>query len=186
MYAEAVDRASLRLRELHHEEWGDAAIAAVAFGLALLASRLRPSFAVPLVIGGLVLAALAIRTLFRHWAFVDQLLDERDAYVIPEVRARAERSATLERRRSLATSFRIMLDNPGLRTADRITRFGSELSELASELEDEDLALDPFCAVTCERLVLDLDWSPLLNSALPAEDLRSRVRQVRAGFRRRT
>ena len=57
-----------------------------------------------------------------------------------------------------------------------------ELEALACELEDEELALDPACAVACMRLLSDVSESPLLNPALPPELLRSRVRQIRSGF----
>jgi hypothetical protein len=60
-----------------------------------------------------------------------------------------------------------------------------ELEALASELEDDELALDPACAVACMRLLSDLSASPLLNPALPPEELRSRVRQIRSGFEAR-
>jgi hypothetical protein len=58
-----------------------------------------------------------------------------------------------------------------------------ELEALATELEDDELALDPERAVACMGLLSDLDGSPLLNSALPPDELRARVRQIRAGFR---
>ena len=42
--------------------------------------------------------------------------------------------------------------------------------------------LDPACAVACVRLLSDPEQSPLLNSAQPADELRSRVSQIRSGF----
>jgi hypothetical protein len=182
MYAEAVDRAGGRLRELRHQEWGDLATAGAALGLSFAAAYLHPELALPLFIGGLALGALGIRALFRRWDLVDRLVGDRDAYLIPEVRARAAQSATIDRRRSLATSIRTMLEDPELRGADRIASFAGELDALARELDDPELALDPFNAVACERLLIDPDRSPLLNMALPAEDVGSRLRQVRAGF----
>ena len=99
MYARAVDEAELRLRELRHEQWLDLALAAVAFGLALAATQIRPSLAMPLFLGGVFAWALGIRALYRHWDLLDRLADERDAFVIPEVALYASRHATGERRR---------------------------------------------------------------------------------------
>ena len=98
MYARAVDEAKLRLRELRHEQLLDLALAAVAFGLALAATQIRPSLAMPLFLGGVFAWALGIRALFRHWDLLDRLADERDACVIPEVASYASRHATGEKR----------------------------------------------------------------------------------------
>jgi hypothetical protein len=62
------------------------------------------------------------------------------------------------------------------------TAAAEELEALALELDDEALTLDPACAVVCMRLLADGAESPLLNPGLPAEDVRSRLRQIRAGF----
>jgi hypothetical protein len=98
MYARAVDEAELRLRELRHEKWLDLALAAVVFGLALAATQIRPSLAMPLFLGGVFAWALGIRALYRHWDLLDRLADERDAFLIPEVASYASRHATSERR----------------------------------------------------------------------------------------
>ncbi len=58
-----------------------------------------------------------------------------------------------------------------------------ELEALARDLDDRRLALDPASAVACMRLLTGIDGSPLFNSALPPEDLRSRVYQIRSGFK---
>jgi hypothetical protein len=57
-----------------------------------------------------------------------------------------------------------------------------QLAVLAEELEDPLLELDPNCAVVCTRLLMDQTSSPLINWALPAEDVRSRLAQIRSGF----
>jgi hypothetical protein len=59
-----------------------------------------------------------------------------------------------------------------------------ELELLACELENAELWLDPVSAVACMRLLSDVTTSPLLNSALPTQDLRSRVNSTRSGFSR--
>ena len=179
MYARAIDDAAFRLRELRREEWGDLGLAAVAVSLSLLATQLWPTLALPFFLGGAVVAARGARAAWRRWELVDGLAAERDAYVIEEVRRWALREAASERRRLFAAYIRSALRQPppgGFGVA------AAELAELASELEDETLALDPACAVACARLVRDPDGSPLLNAALGSEELRSRVRHIRSGF----
>ena len=94
MYARAVDEASSRLRELRQEECGDLGLAALSLGLALAATQVRPVFAMPLFLGGVVVGARGVRALWRRWDLVERLAGERDAYVIPEVLACAAREAT--------------------------------------------------------------------------------------------
>ena len=71
---------------------------------------------------------------------------------------------------------------PGFPLAPRVAGAAEELVALASELEDEELALDPECAVRCLELLTNGTDSPLLNDLLPAEDVQVRIRQIRAGF----
>jgi hypothetical protein len=182
MVARAVDEAAERLRELRHEEWEDLGLAGVAVALAVAATLARPSLAMPLFLGGIGVAALGVRALWRRWDLLDRLSGERDAYAIPEVLACATAQATIDRRRSYAALIRSRLAHPGMAGDPRRSVAGDELEALAAELEDADLALDPAAAVACARLLTDLDGSPLLNPALPPEELRSRVRRIRAGF----
>lgn len=182
MYARAVDDASVHLRELRHEEWADLGLAALALGLAVAATQVRPALAVPLFLGGLAEGAFGVRALWRRWDLLERLSGERDAYVISEVLAFASREATMERRHSFAALIRSRLTAP---VEGRVIAAAKELEALASELDDGELALDPASAVACMRLVSDLAESPLLNPALPPEELRSRVRQIRSGFRPR-
>jgi hypothetical protein len=182
MYARAVEDASARLRELRHEEWEDLGLAALALGLAIAATQVRPALAVPLFLGGLVVGALGVRALWRRWDLVDRLSGERDAYVISEVRAYASREATMERRHTFAALIRSILAQPGLAVEARVIPAAEGLEALACELDDGELEFDPACGVACARLLSDLAESPLLNAALPPEELRSRVHQIRAGF----
>ena len=182
MYARAVDDASARLRGLRQEEWADFGLAALTIGLALGATQIRPAFAVPLLLGGMWIGAVGVRALWRGWDLVDRLAGERDAYVIPEVLAYAAREATRERRQSFAALIRSRLREPGPAVKARVHAAASDLEALASELDDEQLELDPACAVACMRLLSDLAASPLLNPALPPDELRSRVHQIRSGF----
>jgi hypothetical protein len=183
MYARAVDDAAVRLRELRLEEWDDLVLAGVAFSIAVTAAYYRPQLALPFFLGGLAVLALSLRALWRRCNLVDLLSGERDAYVISEVLDYASREATMERRHSFASIIRVTLRRPGFALDASMIAAREELDALAAELEDGELALDPDRAVACMRLLSDLDRSPLFNSALPPDELRARVRQIRAGFR---
>lgn len=182
MDARTIDEAGERLRELRHEEWEDLGLAALALGLAVVATQARPSLALPLFLGGVGVGALGLRAVWRRWDLVDRLSGERAAYVIPDVLACAAREATMERRHGFAALIRRTLAEPGHGLEARIAAVAGELEALASDLDDPGLALDPGCAVACMRLLSDLDGSPLLNAALPPEELRSRVHRIRSGF----
>ena len=186
MYARAIDEASSRLRELRQEEFEDLGLASLAIALALAATQVSPVLAMPLFLGGVVVAVLGMRALWRRWDLVDQLAGERDAYVIPEVMAHAARETTVDRRHAHASRIREELQQTRLAYGDRVMLAADELEALACELEDDKLALDPACAVACMRLLSDLSASPLLNPALPLEELRSRICQIRSGFRQAT
>lgn len=180
MYARAVDDAAARLRELRHEEWQYLGLAALVLGLAVAAAEVRPALAVPLLVGGLAVGALGIRALWRRWDLVERLSGQRDAYVISEVLAFASRETTMERRHSFAALIRGRLAQPHTQTAAAV----QELEALARELDDDELELDPASAIACSRLLSDPAGSPLLNRAFPPEELRSRVVQIRSGFKR--
>ena len=180
MYARSIDEASARLRELRHDECGDFALASLALGLALAATRLREELALPLALGGLVVWGLGMRAVVERWSLVDRLVGERDALVIPEIHAHATREATPERRRSHAARLR---DAVSREDDARIAAVAEELNALADELDDGTLELDLVSAVACSRLLTDVVDSPLLNRAAPVEDLRSRVNQIRSGLR---
>jgi hypothetical protein len=141
---------------------------------------------VPLLVGGLTSAVLAARAYWRRWELLDRLALDREAYRIPEVRLRADRSATMESRRMLAECIRRLLDPPGYPCAARVRAEAEELEALARELDDSTLSLDPACAVACKRLLTEADLSPLFNETLPADDTSARIRQIRAGFKQRS
>jgi hypothetical protein len=183
MYARAVDDAATRLHELRREEREDLALAALALGLALVATQVRASLALPLFLGGLTVGFLGMRALLRRWELIERLAGDRDAYVLPEVIEFASREAMMERRQVFAATVRGWLMDPGPGLEARRGAAADELEALASELEDGELELDPVCAVGCARLLSDVAGSPLLNSAVPPDLLRSRARQIRAGFR---
>ncbi len=183
MYARAVDDAGSRLRQLRRAEWSDLALGAVAIAAALVATQVRPDFAVPLFIGGLVVGARGLMAAWRRWEIVDGLAGDSDAYVIDEVRAYALREATIERRRSLAAYLRYTLR---VESAELLVLTAAEVEALATELEDDGLVLDPASAVACARLVSDPYRSALLNPSATQTEVRSQVQRIRAGFTRRT
>jgi hypothetical protein len=186
MYARAVDEAGERLRILRREECGDFALAAFALASAVAVTQVHQELAMPLFLGGLGVAVLGVRAALLRWELVERLAGDRDAHAIPEVLAYASREGTMQRRRTFATLLRRELPQPGRVVDARREVVAAELEALVCELEDDALALDPVAAVSCLRLVSDVSQSPLLNSALPAEELRSRIRQIRSGFESRS
>jgi hypothetical protein len=183
MAAQTIKEVEQQLHELRQDEWSDIALAALAMALALAASILHPPFALPLFIGALASSVLAGRAFFRRLELSDHLLLDRDAYVIPEIRRRAEDMASMENRRALAQTVRARLTPvTGYSRPPRIAAAADELVSLASELDDERLSLDPTCAVQCHRLLNDFVHSPLLNNLLPEQDLHVWIRQIRCGF----
>jgi hypothetical protein len=109
---------------------------------------------------------------------VDRLADDRDAYVIWDVRAYAARDAGMGRRRANAALIRHLARDP----ADPgITEVADELEQLACDLEDIDLELSHACAIACRRLLTDPMVSPLLKNA-PTSDVYARIREIEAGF----
>jgi hypothetical protein len=181
MYARAVDDAAERLRALRQEECGDLALAGLALALAVAVTQVHPPLAVPLFLGGIAVGALGLRALWRRWDLVERLAGDRDAHTIPEVLAYAARETTMERRRTFAALVRRELPQPGCIADPRIAAVAGELEALARELEDDALGLDPVAAVACMRLLSNVAASPLFNPSIPAEELRSRIRQIRSG-----
>jgi hypothetical protein len=178
MYARAVDDGAAELRALRHEEWEDLGLGAVTVALAVAATQVLPALAVPLFVGGIVVTIKGVRAAWSRWDLVDRLADERDAYVIPEVLAYASQHASMERRRTYASFVRSRL----LGSDERIADVAQDLEALAEELEDDSLDLDPDAAVAAMRLVTETE-SPLLHRAASAAELRSRVLQIRSGFK---
>jgi hypothetical protein len=185
MDARAVDDVAEHLVQLRRDEHWQVALSIAALIASLATTALYPPLVLALLLGGIAVGALGVRSLWRQWDLVDRLADERDAYVIPEVRAYASRESRIERRRTSAAVIRLWLRS-GLPTDPRILAAAEQLEVLARELEDEELELDPACAVACTRLLGDCTASPLLNSAFPREDVQAWVVRIRAGFRRRS
>jgi hypothetical protein len=180
-----IEEADQRLRQLKHDERSRLGVAALALGLSFGTAVLRSPFAIPLLLGGLTMLVLAGRAFFDRADFTHELLLERDAYLIPEIRNRAEQIASMPSRRLLADTIRRRLTPlPGYALSPRVAEVAEELEALASELDDERMLLDPARAVQCEELITAYTESPLFNELLPAEDLHVALRQIRAGFAR--
>ncbi len=186
MYARAVDDAAKRLRELRSEEWAAGAMALLAVAASIAVSHHHPGLALGLFVGGAVTAIRAFRATLDRWELVERLKTDRDAYAISEVRRQAAKAAADQNRRRLAAEIRSLLAAPGFAAAPRIEACALPLRELADELDDPSLALDPVAAVACERLLGEGLASPLFNSALPAVDLWAAIRRIQAGFAPRT
>ena len=178
MHARAVEDFERRLVELHHDEFQDVGLGGAALAASLAATAVSPPLAMPLFVGGIAVGALGIRAIWRHWDLVDRLADDRDAYTIPEVRDYAAREARIERRAYYAALVRSWTRTP----QPWIAEITDELDELAHDLEDEALELDPVAAIACRRLLTEPAGSPLFHEVHGAADLRSRIAQIRAGF----
>jgi hypothetical protein len=185
MYARAVDDAASHLRDLEHTVREDLALAALALGLAIVATRSWPALAMPLFLGGLGVGVLGLRAFVRRWNLLDSLADECDAYLIPQVHRYASREASADRRRLLASQLRVMLDQPRLDRELRSLGMREELEALATRLADDELVLEPRSAVVCKHLLVDAE-SPLFDPSAHAAELRLRIRDVESGFRSRT
>jgi hypothetical protein len=181
-----MEESAARLRELRRAQWEDLGLSAVLLAAAFSASVLHPALALPLLFGGLAGTVLSIRAAYRRWDLLDELVAEPDAYSIAEVRAHALAETTPERRHSHAISLRMILNAPGAPVNARVAGATEDLEALVHDLDDAALVLDPAAAVACTRLLSDSLNSPLLDATARAEDVRSRVRQIRSGFHARS
>jgi hypothetical protein len=182
MYAHAIQEAEAQLVELRQDEVQRGGLGVAALGASIAATVVYPPLALPLFLGGLTIAGLAVRAIWGHWDLVDRLADDRDAYLIPEVRAYAARDARADRRLAHAELIRTWTGKPTMAADARVVEYAHDLEDLARDLEDERLELDPACALACRRLLSDATVSPLLNNSLPGEGVRPWILRIRAGF----
>lgn len=175
MHARALDDAAAKLRELRHEEGDDLGLAGLTLALAVAAARVYPGLALPLFLGAVIVGARGVRALWRRWDLVDRLAGERDAYVISEVLEYASRQNTMERRLTFAALIRFWANEP---VESRLRIAVPDLDELAdaSSLSTRNLRLPANGSSAMPSRVR------FLNTSLSAEDLRSRVRQIRSSF----
>jgi len=182
MSSGAIERTTRRLTELRHELTDDLLLAGIAGALSLVAVRVAPALAIPLLLGCLTAAAFALRSFWRRWDLVERLALDPDAYALSEVRQRGEKAASTESRHLLAASARWRAADARHLAHGRVAAAVDELEALARELDDESLALRPDCAVACEYLLTEGETSPLFAGSRPGGDLRTQLRRIRAGF----
>jgi hypothetical protein len=182
MDARTVDDAARELQELRHEEWHTAVLAPLVLVLSVVATQLFPPLAIALLAGGLCRAVRFVVVEFRRYCLVEDLAEQRDAYAIPEVAKRAHRAATMPSRRSMAEAIRLITEL----SHERLVSCACELEGLASELDRDDLDLDPAFAVACEQLVSDAMTSPLRDPSADVAEVAWRVRHIRSGFTKRS
>ncbi len=183
MTARQIDDAARRLRELHVQSIEDLGLAAGVFVLALTATQVRPAFALPLLIGAMVVTFLGLRALVRRRFLVEDLAVERDAYAIEDVRRYGLRVASLEHRRLLAGMLRGIVEGSTAEIGARVDALRPELEELVCALEDERRTLEPDTAVRFERRLYSSP-SPLHDPCLSVEELRARLRSLLASIER--
>lgn len=181
MSARQIEQLGQQLRELNERAVAQLALGFGSFGLALVASQFRRDLAVPLLVGAVVLIVLGLVAFVRRALLVEDAATDRDAYLVAAVRHYGMRFTQRRRRRDDAASIRRLLAAPELAIAERVERNRETLEQLAGELERPQLAFEPVCAVTLERLLLRSSESALYNLKLPAEDLHSRLAQITAG-----
>jgi len=179
MSARDVEQLGRKLRDLYERTIGELALAAVAFVLALLATELQPDLVLPLLAGALGLTVLGIVAFVRGHLLVEDAALDRDAYLLPEVRRFGERAASPGHRRELAAWIRRAVAVSPEIASPRVDENRAALEELRDDLERPELAFEPSCAVALERLLHD---GGLYDAGLPADQLRSRLTQILAGF----
>ena len=167
-----------RLVELHHDELQECGLGGGALAASLAATVVCPPLVMPLFVGGIAAGALGIRAVWRRWDLVDRVADDRDAYAIPEVDDDAAREARIERRAYYAALVRSWAHTP----QSWVAEVTDELDELARDLEDESLELEPGAAVACRRLLTEPGDNPLFRDVHGAPALRARIARIRAGF----
>jgi hypothetical protein len=177
MNARQLDEAATRLHDLRAQSAGDFMLAAVATGLALTATQLRPVLAMPFLLGAIGVGFLGVQAYVRRVFLVEDLADDRDAYSIPDVRRFGERVRTPAHRRQLAQSIRLATADSSREEAARLASVRVELDQLLAVLEDDQCPLEPHRLVTLEHWLNDPGGS-FRNPLVPAAELRSRLRRL--------
>jgi hypothetical protein len=177
MTAQEVDQAARELHGLRGQTLEDSGLAIVAFGLALTASWLKPSLAMPLTIGAFAMAFLAVRAHIRRFFLVEDLAADRDAYLIPAVQEFGLRAASIDHRRQIAHAVRGALLGSTGETGERLAAVRPELEQLIAALEDESAHWDPLTAVALDHWIADFDGS-FRDVSAPAAEIRCRVRSI--------
>lgn len=188
MDARAIEQASRELELRRLDELANAALALVAAALAALSALFESQVALVLAIGAVFAAVLAVvAAVRRHW-LIECLALDPDAYGIAAVRRYGCRLTSPRARKRLSRSLRTLVADPWrcgpcIRPT-RVEPFAADLLELAHELEDTGIEVEPVSAAGCLRLLSDGAESPLLNPALPIEDLWAALLRIRGGIHR--
>lgn len=180
MTARAIEHESARLTGMRTRVVEGATLAAGTFAAALLATELAPDLAVPLLLGALWMTAVAMRAFVRRHLLIEDLALDREAHAIPAVRKLALRASSPEHRKLVAASIGAVLEA----SAGRVERIEAQrelLEELAADLVDERLSLEPAAAVALDRLTVE-GWDAFYGSAVPADELGSQLRRILGGF----
>ena len=184
MNARQVDEAARQLGGLTAQTVESLALAVAAVGLALAASQLRPSLALPLLAGGIGVGYLGMRAFVRRAFLIEDLAVDPDALLIPAVERYAQRAASPRHRRVLAGSLRSALNGSSNDTAARFLTVRPELEELIGALEDDRLEWEPRVAVALEQWLDDRAGS-FRNRGVPAAQLQATLRTILASVEKR-
>lgn len=185
MDARDVEQAEDRLRGFGERGLAQLAAGVLALTGAVAAPALAPSLAIPIFVAGTALACLGAAALVRRSFLLDDLVTDRDAYAIGGVRLHALRAASTDHRRRAAESVRMLLEAPPSGLEARVEHERPLLEELADELADDTLPLDPRCAVELERLLEGRTLGALYDAGVPAADLHAALIRILGGFAQR-
>ncbi|HEY1853142.1 MAG TPA: hypothetical protein VGG40_01015 [Solirubrobacterales bacterium] len=168
-------RGLAELRQRAHHRLG-LGLALAAAGTALLV--LGHSAGIPLSIGAAAAALLAALSRDDRSRLLVRLVAQGDAWSIPEVARAARRLVSARERRRLAEGLARAAATVDPRKAEfslvdavRAARAHRRLNGLAVAFGDEAVAVHPFGAALCRRLLCDAALSPLYNPAIPDAEL---------------
>ena len=153
----------------------DIVLSVVASALALTATEVRPTLAIPFLLGAFGVGFLGVRAIVLRAFLVEDLAGDRDAYAIPAVRRFGLRATAPRHRDDLAHSIRVALTGSSGVATERFRAVQPELEAHADVLEDERRRLDPYSIVMLERWLNDPADS-FRNLLIPVAELRLRLR----------
>jgi len=162
----------------------------VSAALVPVALQLSGTLTVATGLGAAALAVLGALALTGRRSLLEQLSLEPEALAIPEVRAFGERLTTPRGRARLATAIRSMVKDAFrprgplgcLFLVDRVVAYAREFDAIARDLCSPAVEVDPVSAARCQWLLTNAADNPLYDRRLPAEELGSILRRIRAGM----
>ena len=191
MTAREIERAASEIRGKRRTALERFVVAIVAAALVAPALQLSGALSVATALGAGALAALGALALTGRRLLLERLALEPDALEIPEVRAFGERLTTPDARARLAAAIRSMVKDafqPASRLrclflVDRVAAYARELDAIARDLCSPTVRVDPVTAARCQWLLTNAVENPLYDRRLPAEELGSILRRIRAGLK---